>query len=53
LSYSQFIHGLKKLGIELDRKVLSEMAARDAAAFAELAGKVKEAVKSATAKVAG
>jgi large subunit ribosomal protein L20 len=53
LSYSQFIHGLKKLGIELDRKVLSEMAARDAAAFGELAGKVKEAVKSATAKVVG
>jgi large subunit ribosomal protein L20 len=53
LSYSQFIHGLKKLGIELDRKVLSEMAARDAAAFAELAGKVKEAVKSAPAKLAG
>ena len=51
LSYSQFIHGLKKLGIELDRKMLSQMAARDAAAFAELAGKVKEAVKSATAKV--
>ncbi|HLW78864.1 MAG TPA: 50S ribosomal protein L20 [Terriglobia bacterium] len=44
MSYSQFIHGLKKLGIELDRKVLSEMAARDAAAFSELAGKVKEAV---------
>ncbi|HEV2494233.1 MAG TPA: 50S ribosomal protein L20 [Terriglobia bacterium] len=52
MSYSQFIHGLKKLGIELDRKVLSEMAARDAAAFAELAGKVKEAVKSAAKEVA-
>ena len=51
MSYSQFIHGLKTLGIDLDRKVLSEMAARDPAAFAELAGKVKEAVKSATAKV--
>ena len=51
MSYSQFIHGLKKLGIELDRKMLSEMAARDAAAFAELAAKVKEAVKSAAAKV--
>lgn len=52
MSYSQFIHGLKKLGIELDRKVLAEMAARDAAAFAELAGKVKEAVKSAAKEVA-
>ena len=44
LTYSQFIHGLKTLGIELDRKVLSDMAARDAAAFAELAGKVKAVV---------
>jgi len=52
MSYSQFIHGLKKLGVELDRKVLAEMAARDAAAFAELAGKVKEAVKSAAKEVA-
>jgi large subunit ribosomal protein L20 len=49
LTYSQFIHGLKKLGIELDRKVLAEMAARDAAAFAELAGKVKDAVASGKA----
>lgn len=47
MSYSQFIHGLKTLGIELDRKVLSDMAARDPSAFAELAGKVKETVKSA------
>jgi len=50
MSYSQFIHGLKKLGVELDRKVLAEMAARDAAAFAELAGKVKEAVKTTGAQ---
>ena len=46
LTYSQFIHGLKKLGVALDRKVLAEMAARDAAGFAELAGKVKQAVGS-------
>jgi large subunit ribosomal protein L20 len=46
LTYSQFIHGLKKLGILLDRKVLAEMAARDATGFAELAGKVKQAVGS-------
>ncbi len=44
LTYSQFIHGLKKLGVELDRKMLAEMAARDAAGFAELAGKVKGAL---------
>lgn len=46
LTYSQFIHGLKKLGILLDRKVLADIAARDAAGFAELAGKVKQAVES-------
>lgn len=50
LTYSQFIHGLKKLGVELDRKMLSEMAARDAAAFTELAAKVKEALAAPAAK---
>lgn len=47
LTYSQFIFGLRKLGVALDRKMLAEMAARDAAAFAELAGKVRSAVGSA------
>lgn len=46
LTYSQFIHGLKKLGMELDRKMLAEMAVKDQAAFAELAGKVKQTVDS-------
>src|SRR5208282_3204363 len=46
LTYSQFIHGLKTLGIELDRKMLAEMAVKDQLAFTELAGKVKQAVKS-------
>ena len=44
LTYSQFIFGLKKLGIALDRKMLSEMAVSDAAGFADLAGRVKQAV---------
>ena len=44
LTYSQLIYGLKKLDIVLDRKMLAEMAARDQAAFAELAGKVKTAL---------
>jgi len=43
LTYSQFIHGLKKLGVALDRKMLAEMAVKDQAAFADLAGKVKQA----------
>jgi large subunit ribosomal protein L20 len=46
LTYSQFIYGLKKLSIGLDRKALAELAARDTAAFAELAGKVKATVTS-------
>ncbi|ELM9469654.1 50S ribosomal protein L20, partial [Campylobacter jejuni] len=34
LSYSRFINGLKKAGIELDRKILADLAMNDAAAFA-------------------
>ena len=37
LSYSKFMHGLKVAGIELDRKVLSNMAIEDAQGFAALA----------------
>ena len=44
LTYSQFLHGLKKLGVLLDRKVLADMAVRDAGGFAELASKVKAAL---------
>jgi large subunit ribosomal protein L20 len=51
LTYSQFIWGLKKLGIELDRKVMADMAGRDSAAFAELAGKVKGAVEAHQAEL--
>lgn len=36
LSYSLFINGMKKAGIELDRKVLSDMAINDPAGFAQL-----------------
>jgi len=37
LSYSRFMHGLSQAGIELDRKVLADIAVRDAAAFTKLA----------------
>ena len=47
MSYSQFIHGLKKSGIELDRKVLAELAANDAAAFGQLAAAAKQALAGA------
>jgi len=36
LSYSRFIHGLKQAGVELDRKILADLAVRDANAFAQL-----------------
>ncbi len=43
LSYSQFMNGLKKAGVTLDRKVLSDMAINDAAAFAKLVDVAKQA----------
>lgn len=44
LSYSLFISGLKKAGIELDRKVLSDMAVHDKHAFTVLAEQAKAAL---------
>lgn len=44
LSYSKLIHGLKQSSIELDRKVLAEMAVNDPAMFARLAETAKQAV---------
>ena len=46
LNYSQFMHGLKVAGIELDRKVLADLAVNDAAGFAALAGQVKTALEN-------
>ena len=42
-SYSQLIHGLKVAGIELDRKILADLATNDAAAFTVLAKTAKDA----------
>ncbi len=44
LSYSKFMHGLKAAGIELNRKVLADIAVNDAAAFTALAEKAKAAI---------
>ncbi len=44
LRYSEFIFGLKKAGIELDRKVLSEMAIHEPAEFASVVEQVKSAI---------
>jgi len=47
ISYSKFMNGLKKSGIDLNRKILADMAATDDAAFAALVEKAKAAVGSA------
>ncbi len=44
INYSRFMHGLKKAGIELNRKMLSEMAVNDKAAFAAIVDKAKAAL---------
>ena len=49
LSYSQFMHGLKLSGLGLDRKVLSEVAMADPAAFTLIIDQVKAALASAKA----
>jgi len=43
LSYNQFISGLKKAGVELDRKILADLAVSDPAGFANLAEQAKKA----------
>jgi large subunit ribosomal protein L20 len=44
MRYSEFIHGLIKANIELDRKILSEIAISDAAAFDAIVAKAKAAL---------
>jgi large subunit ribosomal protein L20 len=44
LSYSQFIHGLNLAGVQLDRKVMADLAVRDEAAFGSLAAAAKAAL---------
>ena len=46
ISYSQFMHGLKVAGIELDRKVLAQMAYEDIESFNELAAIAKKALEA-------
>ncbi|MDR0581186.1 MAG: 50S ribosomal protein L20 [Holosporaceae bacterium] len=41
LKYSQFIHGLSKANISIDRKILSELAVNDKKTFVEIVNKVK------------
>jgi large subunit ribosomal protein L20 len=44
LTYSQFMNGIKKAGIEIDRKVLAELAGQEPAAFAQLCRQAQEAL---------
>ncbi len=46
LSYSRFMHGLVKAGVELDRKILADIAVRDAEGFAKLAETARAALSS-------
>ncbi len=46
LNYSQFMHGLKLAGIELDRKILADFAANQPDAFADLATSAKTALEN-------
>ena len=47
LTYGRFIHGLSVAGIEIDRKVLADIAVKDASAFKALVGQAQAAVKAA------
>ncbi|MCC6223954.1 MAG: 50S ribosomal protein L20 [Thermoleophilia bacterium] len=46
LSYNQFVAGCRKANIELDRKVLADLAVQDPAAFAKVAARAKAALES-------
>jgi large subunit ribosomal protein L20 len=52
ISYSRFIEGLKAANIELDRKILSDIAIRDEVAFKALVAAAREALKTKVAKTA-
>jgi large subunit ribosomal protein L20 len=49
ISYSQLINGLKKAGVELDRKMLSELAVHDAEGFAALVAQARTALDAPAA----
>jgi large subunit ribosomal protein L20 len=49
ISYSQLINGLKKAGVELDRKILADIAVNDAQGFTALVGQAKAALANTAA----
>ena len=52
LTYSQFMHGIKLAGLDLDRKVLSDIAITEPAAFQAIVEKAKAALPAPAAKAA-
>jgi large subunit ribosomal protein L20 len=53
LSYSRFMHGLKLAAVDLDRKVLADLAVRDQAAFAALVETARAALEADASSTAG
>jgi large subunit ribosomal protein L20 len=53
LSYNKFVQGLKAAGVEVDRKILAELAVHDAAAFAALVDLARESIPANTGAEAG
>ena len=49
ISYSQLIHGLKLAGVEVNRKMLADLAIRDPDGFAQIADRAKEQLQTAAA----
>ena len=49
LSYSKLIHGLKLAGVEINRKMLADLAIRDSDAFTEIVNQAKERIEAVSA----
>lgn len=52
LTYNRFVQGLREAGVEVDRKMLAELAVNDAAAFGELVDVAKKALPSGSGAAA-
>ncbi len=50
MSYSQFMHGLKLAEIELDRKILADLAVKQPEAFETIAGRAKDAIANSNSE---
>jgi large subunit ribosomal protein L20 len=50
MSYSVFMHGMKAAGLEIDRKILADIAVRDPQAFEAIAGRSRQASRTASSR---